>query len=244
MPSIGPTLPAMLIALGLASCSRDLERAQAAYTPSGARLHWRAKEIVLTPAPERRGERPFELLSPALIAAASAWNQALAGCKAPRLLVNRTLLSGPLLGDDRVNAVIVHERKWCPTTSVQPEHCYPADSQAHTLLYPSIEPGSPKDGELRGIDIEVNAVDYQWSVREAKSSLSLQTIFMHELGHVLGLDHPCGPNTQWSNKKRPLIACAPNAPLRIMRSDIASVTQGDSASPSQAEVDAVCELYR
>jgi len=243
MAPSGPKLSAILIALGLVSCSRDRERAQAAYTPSGARLHWRSREIVLTPAPERMGERPSALLSPALIAAASAWNQALAGCNAPRVLVNRTLLSGPLLADDRVNAVIVHERKWCPTTSVQHEDCYPADSQAHTLLYPNIEPGSAKDGELRGIDIEVNAVDYHWSTSGSKDSLNLRTIFMHELGHVLGLDHPCGPNTEWSNKKRPLVACEPNAPLWIMRSDIAFVTQGNSVSPSQAEVDAICELY-
>jgi len=243
MLSSSSKLALILIALGLASCSRDLERAQVAYTPSGARLHWSSKEIVLTPAPERMGEQPFALISPALIAAASSWNRALAGCKAPRFLVNRTVLSGPLVGDDRVNAIIVHERKWCPTTSVQREDCYPADLQAHTLLYPNIQPGSPKDGELRGIDIEVNAVDYRWSVRESKDSLSLQTIFMHELGHVLGLDHPCGPNTEWSNKKRPLVACDPSAPLRIMRSDIASVTRGDSVAPSQGEIDTVCELY-
>gem|GEM_PF-4288942 len=235
---------ALSIALVLGACSREPEHAELAYTPSGAHLRWPVKEIVLTPAPERAGGEPPAMLGPALTSAASAWNHALAGCNAPRLLANRVVLDGPALGDDLVNAVIFHERKWCPITSVQREDCYPADSQAHTLLYPTLQPASPHDGELRGVDIEVNGVDFRWSQRESPNALSLQTILIHELGHVLGLDHPCGPNTAWSNKRRPLVACDPNATAQVMRGDIASVTQGEAPLPSKVEVAQVCELYR
>jgi hypothetical protein len=234
-----------LVALGLSSCSDKRDRAQLAYTRSGSPLHWKAKEVVLTPAPERRGETPPARLQQALSGAAAAWNRALAGCRAPRLLANRQTLVAPALGDDRVNAVIIHEKSWCPATSVQREDCYAADSQAHTLLYPNLQPGSPHDGELRGVDVEVNAVDFIWSSEGMSGDLlSLQTILMHELGHTLGLDHPCGPTTEWSNKRRPLLACDPNAPVQVMRSDIASISKGQPVTPTRGEVAALCDLYR
>ncbi|MEP7049388.1 MAG: matrixin family metalloprotease [Pseudomonadota bacterium] len=200
---------------------------------------------MLTPAPERNGQKPPALLGTTLAAAASIWNDALSSCQAPRLLANLEVLAAPSVRDDLVNTVTLHQFKWCPISSIQREDCYPSDLQGRTHLYPTLQPGTPRDGELRGIDIELNDVDFHWSAQgEVGDTLSLQTLLVHELGHVLGLDHPCGPNTEWSQKKKPLVPCDPSATAQVMRADIASVTKGEKVAPSKSEIAAVCGLYR
>lgn len=59
---------------------------------------------------------------------------------------------------------------------------------ASTRLRPEQRPGHPSDGELREADMEVNGKHFSWS-REGRERdvLSLRALFVHELGHVLGL---------------------------------------------------------
>lgn len=61
-----------------------------------------------------------------------------------------------------------------------------ADERGKTHVYPSFAEG-PCD-ELREADIEINGVDYQWSMDgEVPGTRSLRAILAHELGHLFGL---------------------------------------------------------
>ncbi len=105
--------------LALSGCSARDVPAVMTQTPSGRALHWSKREIVLTPAPEMAGAQPPVALRNALASAVRRWNRALADCTAPRLLANLETLSTPLVRDDVVNAVLLHDRRWCPPGVVE-----------------------------------------------------------------------------------------------------------------------------
>ena len=231
-----------VVALGVlllaSGCHADDAPAVLAQTPSGSALRWTQPDIVLTPAAEVAGAEPSPTLRDALVRAVQRWNRALAGCAAPRLRANRQTLDAPLVRDDVVNAVLLHERRWCPPGVVEPEDCYPSDLTGRTHLYPRLVPGDKRDGELSGVDVELNGVN------GGRDAHSLEASLVHELGHVLGLDHPCGPNGAWQRAQRKLVPCEGEAVERqVMHPTWAARVRGDDLSPSGAEVSAVCAVY-
>jgi hypothetical protein len=67
--------------------------------------------------------------------------------------------------------------------------------------FPSVSPGSTvmqyhgHDGiwEIADADIYLDAVSYDWTTAEGKDT-SVQAVLTHEVGHALGLLHPCEPD--------------------------------------------------
>ena len=184
------------------------------------------------------GGQPPEMLRVALGRAAQRWNRAIGQCGAPRLLLNSEKLEQPLVQDDVINAVILHELRWCPPGAVEVGDCYPDDLTGRTHLYPRLAPGHRDDGEIAGADVELNGVSGTDDERSIEASL------MHELGHVLGLDHPCGPNSQSQRSPRKVTACQGEALERqVMHPTWAARQHAGELDPSTAEVEAVCAVY-
>ena len=52
---------------------------------------------------------------------------------------------------------------------------------------------SPETGLIEEVDIEFNACDWSWSADEAEEGLSIETVTLHEVGHLLGIDHSFNP---------------------------------------------------
>ena len=228
----------LLLLVWLCGCAKRDVPAVIAETRSGSVLHWSNSDIVLTRAPEVAGGQPPERLQAALGRAAQRWNRALGQCGAPRLLLNTEKLERPLVQDDVINAVILHELRWCPPGVVEPDECYPEDLTGRTHLYPRLAPGHRDDGEIAGADVELNGV------RGTLDERSLEASLMHELGHVLGLDHPCGPNSQSQSSRRKVTPCQGEALERqVMHPTWAARPHGDDLNPSAAEVEAVCAVY-
>jgi hypothetical protein len=64
------------------------------------------------------------------------------------------------------------------------------------------EHGAAPAGEIDEVDIEINAVDYRWSLTgDAVGTGNLRALVLHELGHALGLADSCSA--------MPLVAAAP-----------------------------------
>jgi len=159
-------------------------------SPAGRPLRWVQSEIVIQPFPPRGGITGADLAQ-ALEAGVRTWNGALAGCGVPTLRVLPFAPGRPSLGRDGRSHLVVRSRRWCPDDVRDHGDCYPPGSAAQTHRYPEDVAGRAF-ADVREADIEISAADFAWSQHgEEPGTRALDVILLHELGHVLGLTHPC-----------------------------------------------------
>lgn len=215
-------------------------------TASGSTLRWTEREVVLRLSPEHPGADMKSGLADALRSAAAIWNDALEGCGAPRFSISSTPLSRPAIREDLVSEVLFHEREWCPPHAVDSDECHDREVQASTHLYPTLRPGAPSDGALREADLEINGVDFHWSDRgEEAMTLSLEAMLVHELGHMLGLTHPCAPRNSPERKAgEATVSCDDERVQQaVMHPRAGELLAKRTARPLRAEIAAICDIY-
>jgi hypothetical protein len=89
--------------------------------------------------------------------------------------------------------------------------------------------------EIVEADVFLNADDFSWSESGAGSDVTLGPVLLHELGHVLGLLHPCGDD-------------APGVPACSASTEFDATVMNPAYSPDRAELSAddaagTCVLY-
>lgn len=144
---------------------------------------WRAGRIPLQFVPSQsRLDGP---LSRALMSGVNTWNELLAGCGTPTLVIQGTNAAGQVARNAR-SQVALRTKTWCPDgrTSVD---CYDATRPALTQSYVALDGAN----YLTEADVEINSVDFSWSSSGGSSDVSLERVVLHELGHVLGLGEAC-----------------------------------------------------
>jgi len=86
-----------------------------------------------------------------------------------------------LSGDGVTSLVLLEDGPWPPALGD------PLSTAAATLLL------GQADGEITEADVAANGGAFFWSPgRPSANKLNLRGVILHELGHVLGLAHPCG----------------------------------------------------
>jgi hypothetical protein len=70
---------------------------------------------------------------------------------------------------------------------------YPNIPNAIALTSFCPEPGTPPPGQYKPIFMAIMEINYQNFFVAGQKRPDLQSIVLHELGHVLGLNHSCGP---------------------------------------------------
>lgn len=132
------------------------------------------------------------------------------------------------------------------------EVCSAPNAAAVTTVYYVDRPGDARDGELLEADIELNAVNFQFSGDGDPRGMDLQNTLSHELGHVMGLDHTCftlrggAPPLDSNNDRIPYcfpVDALPPAVTESTMFNFAEPGETKKRGPSPDEVGAVCELY-
>jgi hypothetical protein len=89
-----------------------------------------------------------------------------------------------------VSLVVFRQDRWCKNGRQQ-EGCYEREARAMTSVFVRRSPGRLDDGEILEADLELNAVDYRLTAGDGAGARDLRVTLVHELGHVLGFEHPC-----------------------------------------------------
>ena len=123
------------------------------------------------------------------------WNDRTASCSFMNIVMESP--EEREVGRDHVNLIKFRDVSWCrPAVDDDPPRCH-ADSAAGltTAVYVDDE-SSPRDGAIVDADIELNGVNFAISDNGMTTSTSpckaeLANTLTHEVGHLLGLEHPC-----------------------------------------------------
>ncbi|MDP9149360.1 MAG: M10 family metallopeptidase domain-containing protein [Myxococcota bacterium] len=216
---------------GMLAChsepSPPVPRAQ---TGTGAVVHWDEDELNLEPVvPAAASGVTAEELVLALQSAARAWNEPLETCAVPRVRIRTPTPGGAARVDGR-SVVVLRSDAWCPADRRDPSDCYDPKLQALTQLRQRLDGKESDDGVLSEADIEVNAVDFRWSLDgQRPGTRSLRAILAHELGHVLGLRHPCAERPT-AAEALPLCAAEASRAMKI------SIMYPDPTEPGRVPV--------
>jgi MYXO-CTERM domain-containing protein len=121
----------------------------------------------------------------AVAQAAAAWSAP--ACTSLRVMTSQSLGAMPQVGNDMHAQVIVRTDRWCSGVN-----CYDPQQLAITTVFTRAA-----DGEIVDADIELNAVNHQWTnipdsgVNPRPGAADLANVLTHELGHLLGLSDNC-----------------------------------------------------
>ncbi len=133
--------------------------------------------------------------------------------------------------DDGVNLVVFRENVWCHNEDCTGHgHLFSSRAYGMTQTYPE----GNRSGSVRGADIELNAVNYEYysfaieSTNSAFPAMDIEAALLHEVGHALGLQDTCSSDAG---------SCAPELQRSVM------FAPAKMRELTSKDVQALCELY-
>jgi hypothetical protein len=133
----------------------------------------------------------------AVTGATRAWSAESNACTGLAFALTFVDGAGPQVGNDGINVIGARSEGWCPdgtdaatavTADAGPTCNAPSATAATTVF-------AATDGHIVDGDIELNTLTFGWAVLDAQGNPAdkqdLQSALTHEIGHLIGLAHPC-----------------------------------------------------
>lgn len=164
-------------------------------TKAGNSLYWESGCVFFVVDSEGTKALPGDLEMDLIDQAVETWNLASASCSYLRL--EKGAVAKKEVGKDYTNVIKIRDSAWCrPKIKDDPARCYNEAAAGLTTAVYVDDGRSARDGAIVDADIEINNVNF--AVSNAGVTLStegckaeLLNTLTHELGHLVGLEHPC-----------------------------------------------------
>lgn len=164
-------------------------------TLEGKYLYWESGSVFVTidsdGTKELPGDTEFGLIDESI----ATWNEGIASCSYLRIVSDgRRSIE---VGRDKVNIIKFRDAAWCrPAVKNDPARCYGESAAGITTAVYVDDASSDRDGAIVDMDVELNGKNFAISnsgvtLGSAACMADLKNTLTHELGHLLGLEHPC-----------------------------------------------------
>jgi len=222
-------------------------------TKSGNYLYWESGCVYVTVDAEGTKEIPGDVEFAVVDASIAAWNDGVRGCSYMDIVKETSM---PVeVGKDKVNVIKFRDASWCrPAIGDDPPRCHSPSAAGLTTAVFVDDSGSDRDGAIVDADIELNGVDFAISTNDqtlgtAGCKSDLANTLTHELGHLLGLEHPCRaaadpPRTDGAGN--PVPSCSSTTDPAIIEATMYNFQdcgETKKATLSQDDIDGICAAY-
>jgi len=206
--------------------------------------------VVLRPNAAGTEDAPGEAEFEAIKRAVENWHKATMSCSYLTIdLKTKSASATPGLDKQGKNENVIFwvEKDW----EKIPDH----DPQAAglTTVFFVDNKGSAQDGRILDADIELNGDIFTFSASGEAKKTDIENTVTHELGHLMGLDHPCDDGARKAplpkdHLGQPLPSCYPAARLtESMRNatmyNFAIPGETIKRTPEIDDVKGICETY-
>jgi MYXO-CTERM domain-containing protein len=189
-------------------------------TKAGSSLFWESGCVFFVVDLDGTKALPGDTEQQIIDQAVESWNVASATCS--YLTLKKGATAKKEVGKDYTNVIKIRDSSWCrPKIKDDPARCYSEAAAGITTAVYVDDGRSSRDGAIVDADIEINGVNF--AVSNGGVTLStegckaeLLNTLTHELGHLVGLEHPClasGDPQRVDDLGHPVPSCGvPNDP--------------------------------